>query len=83
MPVMILVRSLTHGQRALNIVRKSGIPAVLVKAPAGSWEKGCAYALRLDRRRLSKALEALSSAGISYLRVITADRSGNREEVTP
>lgn len=61
--VLLLARSVTRAQRMDAELRKRGISADLIRAPAGLSERGCAYALRLPWRKAGAALKILNDAG--------------------
>ena len=60
---LLLARTVTRAQRMDAELRKRGITADLIRAPAGLSEKGCAYALRLPWRKVSAAVQILKDAG--------------------
>ena len=49
MKVLITCRSLTHAQRAADLLNRSGISAAVVKVPQGLSAMGCGYAVSLYR----------------------------------
>lgn len=60
---LLLARTVTRAQRMDAELRKRGITADLIRAPAGLSDRGCAYALRLPWRKVSAALEILKNSG--------------------
>lgn len=61
--VLLLARSITRAQRMDAELRRRGITAELIRAPAGISEKGCAYALRLPWRKFPAAMQVLKDSG--------------------
>ena len=49
MRILITCRSLTHAQRAAQLLNRSGISAAVVKTPQELSAKGCGYAVSLYR----------------------------------
>ena len=82
MPVLITIRSLTNAQRAVRVLGSAGIGGVITKAPLGIAQKGCSYAVRVSSRFLSRALSALESANVPYVRVVRKEADGTYREVT-
>ncbi|MGM9618346.1 MAG: putative Se/S carrier-like protein [Oscillospiraceae bacterium] len=60
---LLLARSVTRAQRMDAELRKRGVTAELIRAPAGLTEKGCAYALKLPPRRFAPAMRILQETG--------------------
>ncbi|MBR6114940.1 MAG: DUF3343 domain-containing protein [Oscillospiraceae bacterium] len=81
MSAIILFRSLTHAQRGTRVLSAGGVPAKIIKAPAGLSDKGCVYAAGVTEKRLRQALEVLDSRQISHGRVFVPDGSGGYREV--
>ena len=80
MSALILFRTLLHAQRGGQLLARHGIPGTVVKAPRGTEEKGCAYALRLSARRLERAIQILKAEDYPYGRVFTLTPEGRPEE---
>ena len=62
--VLFTARSITRAQRMDAELRKRGITAELIRAPAGLSERGCAYALRLGAEKMDAALAVLKNTGL-------------------
>lgn len=60
---LLLARSITAAQHMDAELRKRGITAELIRAPAGLSPRGCAYALRLPWRKLPAAAQILKESG--------------------
>ena len=82
MSAIILFRSLTYAQRGVRILGASGIPANVVKAPAGISDRGCVYAAGVSQRNLRQALHILSAQEVSHGGVFLHDGKGNYTEVS-
>ena len=81
MSVLIFMRSLTYAQRGQRALFRLGITSEVRKAPLGSSDRGCTYALRVGERDLHLALSVLREARLEYGKVIQKDRDGNYREV--
>lgn len=80
---LIMCRSLTYAQRAARALERSGITAVITRAPHGTTDVGCAYCVKVYENRLKDALGALSQAGLGPNRVLMQDPGGRYKEVEP
>ena len=60
---LLLARTVTRAQRMDAELRKRGLTAELIRAPAGLSDRGCAYALRLPWRKLPAAMQILQDTG--------------------
>ena len=60
---LLLARTVTRAQRMDAELRRRGITADLIRAPAGLSDRGCAYALRLPWRKVSAAVQILRDTG--------------------
>lgn len=79
---LLLARSITRAQRMDAELRRRGMTAELIRAPAGLNPKGCAYALRLPWRKLPQAMEILRESGQQPYQIFY--RSGDEiREVLP
>ena len=81
MTAIILFRSLTYAQRGVRLLSGSGIPATLIKAPAETTTRGCAYAAVIARRRLREAVALLDGADLPHGLLFEPDSSGGYTEV--
>lgn len=75
----LIARSITHAQRLEEALKREGISATSVKAPAGLTEKGCAYALKIQPRRFRAAMAALQSAELKPYQIFYHSETGDRE----
>ena len=80
MSALILFRTLLYAQRGQRLLSRNGIPGTVVKAPRGTEERGCTYALRLSARRLDKALGILRNEEYLYGRVFLYTPEGDLKE---
>ena len=65
-PMLLIVRSVTLGQRGKELLSASGIPAALLRSPRQYAPAGCAYALRLHERDAARAVRLLRRAEIPF-----------------
>lgn len=80
--VWLIARSITRAQRMDAELRKRGITAALIRAPAGLTDRGCAYALRLRPQRMDAALKILQETGLAPYQIFVRD-GGEIREVLP
>ena len=80
MSAIILFRSLTHAQRGIRGLQSGGIPATLVRAPAGLSDRGCAYGALVAPRRAAHAVRTLDGLEISHGKVFLPDEDGAYRE---
>ena len=78
---LITSRSLTQAQKAARLLERSGISAVVTKAPQGLSQKGCGYALAL-RRHFPEAVALLRRYGLLSGKLFQRDENGEYREVT-
>ena len=77
MQLILLCRSLTTAQKAARILQKSGIYAVVTKAPQSANPGGCTYGVKIAERNRIPAMEAMERTDIPIERVLEApDRAG-------
>ncbi len=81
MSAIILFRSLTYAQRGIRLLSGGGIPSTLIKAPAETASRGCAYAAVVSRRRLREAVELLDSVSLPHGLLFEPDGEGGYKEV--
>ena len=79
---LILARSVTQAQRMQRALDREGIASRVYRAPRDLTDLGCAYALRLAPRDLSRALVVLHRAGLDPIQVF-AWTQGLYREVEP
>ncbi len=82
MKYSIISRSLTQAHQMMDVCRRAGISAQLVRVPAALRQGGCGSAVRVDRRYLPEAQTALYRAGIVPVRIYTARPEGGWQEVS-
>ncbi len=81
MSALILFRTMLYAQRGGQLLSRYGIPGTVVKAPRGTEERGCTYALRLSEQRLERAIRILKEDEFPYGRVFLLNSQGERKEV--
>lgn len=67
---VIALPSLTGALRAEGFLQNAGVPARVVKLPAGSTKKGCAYGLEMPGVYLDDALRMIEGARIRHGEVL-------------
>ena len=77
----ITVRSVTFGQRAESVLRKSGISCSLQRTPRWMEEQGCGYCLRLRAADISSVIQLLRERAVPFRRVYGQLPNGEVEEV--
>ena len=77
--VLLTARSITRAQRMDAELRKRGITAALIHAPASLGERGCSYALCLRPERLDAAILILKNTGLMPYRIFVRRGSEVRE----
>lgn len=80
---LVMCRSLTYAQRAVRILERSGITAVIAKAPSGLSAEGCTYGIKISDKNFTIALSYLKSAGFNYGKVFVIAPAGEYREVQP
>ena len=78
---LILCRSLTYAQRAAHTLERAGITATVRKAPQGSSDRGCTYAVKVRTAALARAIQSLKSAGVPYGKQFHIAPDGSLREV--
>jgi hypothetical protein len=78
-----MCRSLTYAQRAARVLERSGITAVITRAPQGTTDVGCAYCVKVWENRLKDALSALRQSGLGPNRVLMPLPGGKYRETEP
>ena len=79
---LILARSVTLAQRMQRVLDRAGLSCRVYRAPRDLTDLGCAYALRLSTRDLSRALVVLHGEGLDPIQVFLY-QSGLYREVEP
>ena len=70
MGCLIVFKSITHAQKAYQILSKRGILAQLIRAPTHLGQGSCGYALKVSREdcgKLSKMLSGCDAGGFYKL----------------
>ena len=78
--IWITFRSLTHAQRAASLLERSGITALVTRAPKGLSAWGCSYAVIL-RKRAREAEGILQQARLPYGKLFERLTNGEFREV--
>ena len=73
-------RSVTPAQRGEALLRKHGIAVTLQRTPRWMEEKGCGYALRLQRGSVTRVVELLREANVAFRKIYRQNPGGNVEE---
>lgn len=77
---LITARSVTHAQRMARALERSGLRAVVARAPMGLTGKGCGYVLRLrGRRQAADAWALLQDMGFAPAQVFQRREGGYSE----
>ena len=83
MSAIIMFRSLTYAQRGIRALGSGGVPATLIRAPAGLSDRGCAYGALVSPRRVAQAVRTLREREVPHGKVFLPDEDGGyREAVT-
>lgn len=77
---LIMCRSLTNAQRSAKLLERSGITAVVIKAPQGLSTSGCGYAVML-RKRFDEAVLLLKKNNLLHGKLFGRSNEGEYEEV--
>lgn len=77
----ITFRSVTHAQRAEQILQKQGIRCSLLRTPKWMESQGCGYSLRLWTSDVTQGVEALRKAGALMRKVYIQLPDGTLEEM--
>ena len=78
---LIICRSLTSAQRTAQILERSGVRAVIQRAPRHAAEEGCSHAVRVAEQQLNKALSILNRTELAPSRVFVQQMTGEYREV--
>lgn len=78
---LIMCRSLTYAQRAARALERSGITAIVTKAPQKTMAEGCVYCVKVSEKRLAEALTVLNNAGLGPGKVFLIGDGGELSEV--
>ena len=76
---ILMCRSMTVAQRAVNTLTRAGFFAALTKAPQSANPEGCTYGAKIGERNLQAALSILANAGIPVGKILELTRNGVRE----
>ncbi len=75
----ITFRSVTFAQRGERALQRQGISCYMMRTPRWMEERGCGYALSLQRGQ--EAVEILNREGISWRKLYWKGRDGSIQEV--
>lgn len=75
-------RSVTTGQKAIQILQKAGITARLLRTPKDMAKEGCGYSVRVNEQTYTVAVGVLRSSGVAYSKVFRVDSAGKSWEVS-
>ena len=78
---LIVCRSLTYAQRAAKLLERSGITAVIARAPAEATGTGCGYCVKISEKRLADSLRILRQAGFPASKILLRQENGSFSEV--
>ena len=81
MSAIILFRSLTYAQRGVRVLGGEGIPSTLIKAPADTSSRGCAYAVVISKRKLKDAVELFDKVNLPHGLLYEPDENGGYTEI--
>lgn len=78
---LLLCRSLTYAQCGARVLERSGITAIITKAPKAASGSGCGYCVKVSESKLSRAIRELNEAGLSPLKILVRQEDGSFNEV--
>ena len=78
---LLLYRSLTYTQKAVEALNAAGIPGVIARVPRSLSVEGCSHGVRLAQRDLLRALEQLKKRNMEPMKIFVTTGDGNFEEV--
>ncbi len=81
MSCLIVFKSITHGQYAVNILSKIGISAELIRCPLVLAKNSCSYAVLINKNQLQAALSRIQKFNITIVSVNVKDGAGNWREI--
>ena len=76
---LIMCRSLTYAQRASKALERAGITAIVMKAPQGASNAGCAYCIKVSERRMPDALRILKSNALGPGKILLQENGAFHE----
>lgn len=79
---LITFRSVTPGQHAEGLLRRSGIPCDLRRTPRWMEAQGCGYSLQLRLQDVQKGIDLLRGNQISFRKVYLQKENGTAEEMS-
>lgn len=80
---LLICRSLTHAQRTVKQLEKSGITAVVTRAPQELLPEGCGYCVKLSGRKYEQARKVLSRPDLVPEKVFVRYEDGRTAEAEP
>ena len=78
---LLMCRSLTYAQRAAGLLERTGVTAVIIKAPQQLTGGGCGYALSIYRR-VDEAVSLLRGKNMLSGKVFRRNEDGDYTEVS-
>ena len=78
---LIMCRSLTYAQRAAKILERSGITAIVKRAPQSVSSAGCGYCIQIAEKKIPDALKILKSNGLGPGKVLLQQDDRSFREV--
>ena len=76
---ILMCRSMTTAQKAVNTLLRAGIFAAMSKAPQSANPEGCTYGAKIGERNLQAARSVLADAGVPVGKILELTRNGIRE----
>jgi type III secretory pathway lipoprotein EscJ len=73
---LIACRSVTYAQRAVRLLEKAGMRASMRRLPADLPETGCGHAVRVEREKLTQAMQMMNEAGFPTRVYFCEDENG-------
>ena len=66
---LILARSVTYAQRMQKALARTGIRCRIFRAPGEVTELGCAYAVRVERDDILRALRVIRGEALPFVQI--------------
>lgn len=80
MRYLLMFRSLTYAQRGARLLERSGITGTVTRMPRTASARGCSYGVLVSPAQYDRAMEALSSGGLSPERIYIRSDDGDLRE---
>ncbi len=81
MSCLIVFKSITYAQSAIQLMRRSGVSAGLVKTTVALGDGSCSYAVRVLERDLERARNAISGMNLMVTGVYRQTPQGGMEVI--